>query len=289
MIRYDYAIFKDFLVDYRIHQILPLVSSPARYLGGEKNVVRKSPAGVHLRFALAFPDVYEVAMSHLGMEILYNILNRREDIAAERVFAPWPDMERHMRVRGIPLMSLESSLPLREFDILGFSLQHDLSYTNVLNMLDLARIPVWADDRDDRHPLVIAGGPSATNPEPVADFFDALLVGEGEEAILEICDCVLEGKRKGSSKALLLEELSEIEGVYVPSFFHVTYSEDDRIERIIPLREGYNHVRRRIQHDLDKAPYPTAPVVPWLKTVHDRLSVEIARGCSCGCCGYFGK
>jgi len=274
---------EDLVVDQRIHQILPLVSCPTRYLGAEKNAIHKNPDRVRLRFALAFPDVYEVGMSHLGLGILYDTLNRRGDIAAERVFAPWPDMERQMRARGISLASLESSRPLQEFDVLGFSLQYELSYTNILNMLDLAGIPVWAGDRDEGFPLVIAGGPSTTNPEPMADFFDAVLIGDGEEAILEICDRIIEGKEKGHSKALLLEDLSRIEGVYVPSFFQVMYHEDNRIKRIIPLREGYSHVRRRILQDLDKAPYPTAPVVPWLKTVHDRLSVEIARGCKRGC------
>ncbi len=267
----------------RIDQILPLVSSPARYLGREKNAVRKNLDRVRLRFALAFPDVYEVAMSHLGLAILYNVLNQREDIAAERVYAPWPDMERHMRASGMPLVSLESASSVREFDVLGFSLQYELSYTNVLNMLDLAGIPIWAGDRDERFPLVVAGGPSATNPEPVADFFDAVLVGDGEEAILEICDRILEGKQRGSSKVRVLEKLSHVEGVYVPSFFQMRYHKDGRIKRIIPLRKGYTHVRRRILEDLDKAPYPTVPVMPWLKTVHDRLSVEIARGCKRGC------
>ncbi len=252
-------------------------------MGGERNAVQKDPDDVRLTFALAFPDVYEVGMSHLGLEILYNILNRTEEIAAERVFAPWADMERLMRARGIPLASLESSRPLRQFDILGFSLQYELSYTNILNMLDLAGIPVWARDRGDEFPLVIAGGPSTANPEPVADFFDVMVIGDGEEAILEICACVMEGKKKRSSKALLLEELSRIEGVYVPSFFRVVYHRDGRVQEIIPLREGYSHVRRRILEDLDRAPYPSEPIVPWLKAVHDRLSVEIARGCKRGC------
>jgi len=274
---------QDDVVLQRIDQILPLVSSPARYLGRERNAVRKNLGRVRLRFALAFPDVYEVAMSHLGLAILYNVLNRKEDIAAERVYAPWPDMERHMRASGIPLMSLESAIPVREFDALGFSLQYELSYTNVLNMLDLAGIPIWASDRDERFPLVIAGGPSATNPEPMAGFLDAVLVGDGEEAILEICDRIIEGKQRGYSKGHVLEELSHVKGVYVPSFFQMRYHKDGRIRRIIPLREGYPHVRRRILEDLDKAPYPTAPVLPWLKTIHDRLSVEIARGCKRGC------
>ncbi len=252
-------------------------------MGGEKNAIQKRLDHVQLKFALAFPDVYEVAMSHLGLEILYHILNQREDIAAERVFAPWPDMERQMRAEGVPLVSLESARPIREFDILGFSLQYELSYTNVLNMLDLAGIPVYASDRDEGFPLIIAGGPCTTNPEPVADFFDVFVVGDGEEIILEICDCIIDGKKNGRSKAALLEKLSRIEGVYVPSFFEVLYRGDGGIRRIVPLVEGYSHVRRRIVLDLDSAPYPTAPVVPWLKTIHDRLSVEIARGCKQGC------
>jgi radical SAM family uncharacterized protein/radical SAM-linked protein len=252
-------------------------------LGAEKNAIQKNHDGNRLTFALAFPDIYEVAMSHLGLEILYHILNQREDIAAERVFAPWLDMEGQMRDRGVPLRSLESCRPIREFDVVGFSLQYELSYTNVLNMLDLAGIPVWTNERDETFPLIIAGGPSTTNPEPIADFFDAVLIGDGEEAVLEICDCVLTAKRQGRSKALLLEDLSRIGGVYIPSFFRVSYRDDNRIKKITPLRRGYPCVRRRILKDLDEAPYPTMPIVPWVKTVHDRLSVEIARGCKRGC------
>ncbi|MBW2056940.1 MAG: TIGR03960 family B12-binding radical SAM protein [Deltaproteobacteria bacterium] len=267
----------------RICEILPLVSSPARYLGGERNAVSKKADSVRLRFALAFPDLYEVAMCHVGLGILYHILNARQDIAAERVFAPWADLEHHMRIRGIPLVSLESFLPVREFHVLGFSLQYELSYTNVLNMLELAGIPAWARDRDERYPLVIGGGPCTTNPEPVADFFDAFLIGEGEEAVLEICDCVIEARERRLPKALLLRNLSKIEGVYVPSLFEVAYRKDGTIEEIVPLMEGCPFVRRRILPDLDLPPYPSAPVVPWLKTIHDRLSVEIARGCKRGC------
>jgi radical SAM family uncharacterized protein/radical SAM-linked protein len=270
-------------MDPRIFPILPLISAPARYVGGEKNAVRKRPDDVRLRFALAFPDVYEVAMSHVGLDILYNILNTREDIAAERVFAPWPDMERHMRAKGLPLASIESSIPIQAFDILGFSLQYELSYTNVLNMLDLAGIPLWACDRKDGYPLVIAGGPGTSNPEPVADFFDAILVGDGEEAVVEICDTVLEAKQRRRSQRSLLDALSHIPGVYVPAFFRPAYDKTEKIGRIIPQRENYTHVTRRILPDLDRAPYPTAPVVPWVKTVHDRLSLEIARGCKRGC------
>ncbi|NIQ38675.1 MAG: TIGR03960 family B12-binding radical SAM protein [Proteobacteria bacterium] len=252
-------------------------------MGGEKNAVTKPPDRVRLRVALAFPDVYEVAMSHLGLEILYNILNQREDIAGERVFAPWHDLERHMRAGGIPLVSLESSRPLREFDLLGFSLQYELSFTNILNMLDLAGIPLYSRNRDEEFPLIIAGGPSTTNPEPIAEFFDAFVIGDGEEAILEICDRMIEGKQKGRSKRALLEDLTHIEGVYVPSFFQVTIRRDGTIKKITPLVAGYTHVRKRILKDIDSVPYPVTPIVPWLKTVHDRLSVEIARGCPRGC------
>jgi radical SAM family uncharacterized protein/radical SAM-linked protein len=222
-------------------------------------------------------------MSHVGLDILYTILNKREDIAAERVFAPWPDMERHMRATGLPLMSIESSLPIRAFDILGFSLQYELSYTNVLNMLDLAGLPLRSCDRHEGYPLVIAGGPMTSNPEPVADFFDALLIGDGEDAVVDICDTVLEVRQRGLSKRSTLEVLSRIPGVYVPAFFRVTYHDDGRTEAVIPRDKGYTHVTRRILPDLDRAHYPTAPVVPWVKTVHDRLSVEIARGCMRGC------
>ena len=270
-------------MDPRICPILPLISAPARYVGGEKNAVRKRPDDVRLRFALAFPDVYEIAMSHVGIDILYNILNTKEDIAAERVFAPWPDMEHHMRAKDLPLVSLESSIPIQAFDILGFSLQYELSHTNVLNMLDLAGIPLWACDRKDGYPLVIAGGPGTSNPEPVADFFDAILVGDGEEAVVEICDTVLEAKQRGLSRRLLLDSLSQIPGVYVPAFFCPVYDKTGKIDRIIPRHEGYTHVTRRILPDLDRVPYPTTPVVPWVKTVHDRLSLEIARGCKRGC------
>ncbi len=271
------------VMDQRIEQILPLVSRPARYVGGEKNALQKRPDQVELRIALAFPDVYEVAMSHLGLEILYGTLNGRENIAAERIFAPWPDAERQIRARGISLVSLESCRPLREFDIVGFSLQYELSYTNILNILDLGRVPLFAIDRGDAFPLIIAGGPGTSNPEPIADFFDLFVIGDGEEAILEICDRIIEAKKEGRSKGSLLDELSHIQGVYVPSLFHVDYHENGRIKGILPLKEDHLPIKRRIVGDLDRVPYPTTPVVPWLKTVHDRLSVEIARGCKRGC------
>ena len=257
------------------------VEKPPRYLGGEMGAVSKPQAEV--RFVLAFPDVYEVGMSHLGLQILYAVLNGLEWVGAERVYAPWPDMEELMRRDGVPLATLEGGVPLAEADIVGFTLQYELSYTNILNMLELAGIPLLATERGDGYPLVIGGGPCAANPEPLADFFDAFLLGDGEEASVEIAAVYREWKRSGASKGVLLERLAEVEGVYVPSFFRVEYRDDGRIAGIIPLRQGGDRVRRRFVADLDAAPYPTAPVVPFLKTVHDRVSMEIARGCTRGC------
>ncbi|MDD2308399.1 MAG: TIGR03960 family B12-binding radical SAM protein [Desulfuromonadaceae bacterium] len=257
------------------------VEKPARYMGGEMGSIRKDAAD--LRFALAFPDVYEVGMSHLGLKILYHILNEVEGIAAERVFAPWPDMETQMRAAGVPLATLESSTPLSACDIVGFTLQYELSYSNILNMLRLSGIPLLASDREAPFPLIIAGGPCAYNPEPLALFFDAVLLGDGEEAVLEVALAVREAKRLEESKAQLLERLSAIEGVYVPSFFEPRYAPDGTLSAIIPLKPGYTSVRRRFLVDLDAAPYPDSPVVPFMKTIHDRVAVEIARGCTRGC------
>ncbi|MGB9080093.1 MAG: TIGR03960 family B12-binding radical SAM protein [Desulfuromonadaceae bacterium] len=257
------------------------VEKPARYMGGEMGSIRKDAAD--LRFALAFPDVYEVGMSHLGLKILYHLLNEVEGIAAERVFAPWPDMEAQMRAAGAPLATLETATPLAACDIIGFTLQYELSYTNILNMLRLGGIPLLARDREECFPLIIAGGPCAYNPEPLAPFFDAVLLGDGEEAVLEIARAVLESKKSGENKAGLLERLSAIEGVYIPSFFEPQYAPDRTLSAVIPLKPGYASVRRRFLADLDAAPYPDSPVVPFMKTIHDRVAVEIARGCTRGC------
>jgi radical SAM family uncharacterized protein/radical SAM-linked protein len=250
-------------------------------MGGEIGAVKKGP--VDVRFVLAFPDVYEVGMSHLGLQILYAILNQMDWIAAERVYAPWPDMEEMLRSSGQPLATLESATPLGSADIIGFTLQHELSYTNILNMLELAGIPLMASERGADYPLILGGGPCALNPEPLADFFDAFLLGDGEEAILEIAEAYRTWKRQKLSKVELQQQLSAIEGVYIPSLFDVRYAENGRIAAITPLRQGYGKVRRRIIADLEQAPCPTAPVVPFLKTVHDRISMEIARGCTAGC------
>lgn len=257
------------------------VEKPARYMGDEMGSIRKDVAD--LRIALAFPDVYEVGMSHLGLRILYRILNDREGIAAERVYAPWPDMEAQMEGGGIPLATLESATPLAECGIVAFTLQYELSYTNILNMLRLARIPLLASERDASFPLVLAGGPCAYNPEPLAPFLDAVLLGDGEEAIVEIAEAVRESRRLGEGRPDLLERLGRIQGVYIPSFFEPRYNADGTIAEIAVLKGGASSVRRRFLSDLDGAPYPSEPVVPFMKTVHDRVAVEIARGCTRGC------
>jgi radical SAM family uncharacterized protein len=262
---------------------LSTVERPSRYLGTELNSVHKDLSKVRLKVALAFPDTYEVGMSHIGLQILYHLLNQREDIAAERVYAPWLDMEKLMRERELPLCSLESSIPLREFDIVGFSLQYELCYTNVVNMLDLAKIPFYARERDERYPLIIAGGICCFNPEPVADLFDAMVIGDGEEVILEICDCYLRWKKTKGEKKGLLDELSRIEGVYVPALFEPVYNPDHTVKAIVPLNGHPSKVKKRLISDLDQTPYITNPIVPFMRIIHDRINVEIARGCTRGC------
>jgi radical SAM family uncharacterized protein/radical SAM-linked protein len=266
-----------------IKTLLPLVRKPSRYSGGEVNSIKKDLSRVSLKFAMGFPDAYEIGMSHLGLQILYQVLNSREDIACERVFAPWQDMEELLRKRGLKLTTLESGIPLDELDILGLSIQYELSYTNILNMLDLGGITLFAKDRKEGAPFVIGGGPSAFNPEPVAEFFDAFLLGDGEEAILEIADAVLEGKRLGEPREAVLKRLAKIPGMYVPSFFDVEYNEDGTVRTIVPLVAGYERVVKRTIPDINVLPLPTRPVVPFLETVHDRVSVEISRGCTRGC------
>jgi radical SAM family uncharacterized protein/radical SAM-linked protein len=250
-------------------------------MGGEMGTVTGRQGG--LSFVLAFPDVYEIGMSHLGLQVLYGVLKGVPWIAPERVYAPWPDLEEQLRSEGRALATLEGGMALIEADIVGFTLQYELSYTNILNMLDLSAIPLLAVERDERYPLILGGGPCAFNPEPLADFFDAFLIGDGEDAVLEIAECVRDWKREALPKGVLLERLAKIEGVYVPSFFQVSYDASGRIEKILPLRDDYLGVRRRFVSELETAYYPTTPVVPFLKTVHDRVSVEISRGCTRGC------
>ena len=262
-------------------RLLPLVEKPGRYLGNERGAIRKDPGTVRLRFALCFPEVYEIAQSHLGLQILYDALNRRREVAAERAYAPWPDLEALLRARGLPLVSLESHLPLADFHVLGFSLQYELTYTNLLTMLELGRVPLRAAARGPGHPLVIAGGPCAFNPEPLAPFLDGVLLGDGEEAVGDICDRVLawDGRDRGA----LLRALADIPGFYVPAFFAPRYHAEGTIAEVVPLEPARPRVHKRVLVDLDRFAPPTDPIVPNVGVVHDRASVEVMRGCVKGC------
>jgi len=257
---------------------------PSRYLGGEVNAVTKDPSEAEVSIALCFPDIYDVGMSHLGLKILYSILNSRPWLAAERVFAPWSDLEEAMRSSGFPLQSLESKKNLSDFDVVGFSLQHELCYTNVLSMLHLGRIPFFSGQRKGSDPLVIAGGPACFNPEPVADLFDAFVIGDGEEAALSICRAVREARRAGNKdREGLLKDLRHIPGIYIPSLFRVHYQPGGPVKGVEPLLQDYQEVRKAIIPDIESFPPPPAPVVPFTGLIHDRLSIEISRGCTRGC------
>jgi radical SAM family uncharacterized protein/radical SAM-linked protein len=267
----------------KIQEILPLVSKPSQYLGGEFNAIYKNWEETDLKVALCFPDTYEIGMSHIGLKILYHILNKQPGILAERVYAPWVDMEAEMRARGLPLFSLESYKPLNQFDIVGFTLQYELSYSNILNLLDLGGVPLLASQRGADHPLVIGGGPCAFNPEPLADFFDAFVIGDAEEVILKLADTYRDWKKSRADKESLLLALSQIEGVYVPALFSVEYHPDGTIAAFRPKNSQVKEVRRALIPDLNLADYPIAPVVPYFRPIHDRLAIEITRGCSAGC------
>lgn len=267
-----------------LDRIMNNVEKPVRYMGNEYNMVEKDPSKVLIRYAFAFPDVYEVGMSHLGIKILYHLINEREDTYCERVFAPWVDMEQKMRSNGIPLFSLETKDPIREFDIIGFTLQYEMSYTNVLNMLDLAGIPLTWEERSDKDPLIMAGGPCAYNVEPMADFFDLVVMGEGEEVIHEILDLYAQCKKRGLTKDEFLTLAAAIKGVYVPKFYEVEYHEDGTIKRIKPIKEGVpEKIQKRIVMDLDKVYFPETMIVPYMDVVHDRITLEVFRGCTRGC------
>jgi radical SAM family uncharacterized protein len=262
--------------------ILYQVTKPARYTGGEWNSVIKDWDNTALKFALCYPDLYEIGMSNMALPILYDLLNSQPDVLAERVFAPWIDMEAAMRAAGIPLLSLESKHRLKDFDIIGFSLDYELTYTNVLNILDLAQIPVLVSKRKDSHPIVIAGGSCCLNPEPMSDFVDFFVTGEGEEVLLELVDSLLEWKGKKASRKELLRQVATIPGVYVPSFYQVEYQADGLVKSITPtVAEAKPVIERRI---VAKLPPPvTKPVIPYIEVVHDRGAVEIQRGCTRGC------
>ncbi len=265
-------------------KILPNVLKPGRYIGHEINIVQKDARKVKSRVVLAFPDIYEIGMSYTGFQILYHILNRQPDVWAERVFAPWPDMEEQLRKFNVPLYSLESFTPLQQFDVIGFTLQYELTYTNILNMLQLGKVPVLAAERDESHPFVIGGGPCSCNPEPMADFFDAFLIGDGEEAAVEMVRTIQKGKEQGKSRLQILFDLSQIWGVYVPQFYQAEYDAQGQFVRTVPKQaEVPAIIRTRIASQLALPNYPTKPIVPLIEVTHDRLAVEVMRGCTEGC------
>ncbi len=268
----------------KIERVLLTVRNPSRYIGGELNSVVKPADEVRVRFAFCFPDTYDIGMSHIGMKILYSLKNRHEGWQCERVFAPMPDFEEQMRKEGIPLYGLETLTPIKYADFIGFTLQYELCYTNVLNMLDLAGLEVRSKDRGEDDPIVCAGGPCACDPEPLADFIDMFFIGEGEELNIEVMELYERMKAQGCSKTEFLEAAAGIEGVYVPSFYDVTYNEDGTVAQVVPNREGVpSKVRKRIIADLDKVFYPDSFVVPFTEIVHDRAVVEVLRGCIRGC------
>jgi radical SAM family uncharacterized protein/radical SAM-linked protein len=265
-----------------IEELLPLVQRPSRYIGGETNMVRKEPARDGVRFAFVFPDVYEVGMSHTGLQIIYGVLNARDDTYCERVFTPWPDMADLLRERGVALPSLETGTALRDFDIVGITLPHELCYTNVVETLRLGQVPALASERGEGMPLVIAGGSAVFNPEPIAGVFDAMVLGDGEEVVGRIVEEFKEWRSSGKKKEALLAALSRLEGVYVPSFFEPEYR-DGAFAGVKPLRKGYERVAKCWLRDLDAALFPEKPLIPNTELVHDRLTVEVARGCTAGC------
>ena len=266
-------------------KILSGVMKPTRYTGGELNSVMKKPNEVDVRWGFCFADTYEIAMSHLGLKILYHTLNTREDTWCERVFAPWPDMEEEMKKYGMKLFALESGDEITHFDMLGFTLQYELSYSNIVHMLNLAEIPVRQRDRDESYPIICAGGPCAYNCEPVADIFDFVMLGEGEELIHEVTDEYVKWKKSGKkSRKDYLEAIADIEGVYVPSFYDVEYNENNTIKSIVPNNpHAKPTVKKRIMPDFDKTYAPDTIIVPFGETVHDRVMLEVMRGCLRGC------
>ena len=265
-----------------IDELLTRVTKPARYTGGEWNSVTKPWDSAAVRIALAYPDAYDIGMSNMGIGILYDLLNKVEDVSCERVFAPWEDMEAEMRRDDVPLWSLETRSRIRDFDVLGFTLQYEMTYTNVLNMLDLAEIPLWSVERTDEHPLVIAGGSGAFNPEPLAPFIDAFFLGEGEDAVIDLADHVREWKRAGMPRHERLRSLLRLPGVYVPAFYEAKYGPDSHFLALEPnVPDAPATITRRIVEKLP--PALVKPIVPYLQTIHDRAAVEIQRGCTQGC------
>ena len=265
-------------------EILLTVDKPARYIGNELNMVKKDPESVEIRFCMCFPDVYEIGMSHLGMQILYDMFNKRDDVYCERVFSPWPDLHEIMKEKNIPLFALESQEPIKNFDFLGITIQYEMCYTNILQILDLAQIPFFAKDRNWDVPLVIGGGPCTYNPEPLADFFDLFYIGEGETQYDNLFALYKDCRKKGISRADFLHEASKIPGIYVPSLYEVTYKEDGTIKEMKPVYEDVPaKVEKQVVTNLTDATYPEKPIVPFIKATQDRVVLEIQRGCIRGC------
>ena len=265
-------------------EILLSVQQPARYIGNEMNAVYKNPASVDIRFAMCFPDVYEIGMSHMGMQILYSMFNEREDVYCERVFSPWTDLDKVMREKNIPLFALESQDPVKNFDFLGFTIQYEMCYTNILQVLDLSGIPFRTEDRTEKDPIVIGGGPCAYNPEPLAPFFDLFYIGEGETQYGPLFELYKENKKNGGSRRDFLKAAAQLPGMYVPMFYDVTYKEDGTIDTFLPnIPEAPATIRKEIVLEMDTAPYIKNPVVPFLKVTQDRVVLEIQRGCIRGC------
>ena len=263
--------------------ILLKIEKPARYIGNEVNSVMKGK-NVSIRFAMCFPDVYEIGMSHLGIQILYDMFNRRDDVWCERVYSPWVDLDKVMREEKIPLFALESQDPVRDFDFLGITIQYEMCYTNILQVLDLSGIPLHAKDRTEEDPIVIGGGPCAYNPEPIAEFFDMFYIGEGETVYNELLDTYKENKKNGGSRMDFLEKACQIDGIYVPVFYDVTYHEDGTIDQFFPVNEqAPSLIHKQVVMDVTNTTYPQAPVVPYIKVTQDRVVLEVQRGCIRGC------
>ena len=265
-------------------EILLKISQPARYIGGEVNMVKKDPSKVAVRFAMCFPDVYEIGMSHLGIQILYDMFNRRDDVYCERVYSPWMDLDPIMREQKIPLFAVESQDPIKKFDFLGITIQYEMCYTNILQVLELSQIPLHAEDRTEEDPIVIGGGPCTYNPEPIAPFFDLFYMGEGEVVYFDLIDRYKEIKARGGSRKEFLEQAAQIPGIYVPGFYDVTYKEDGTIEAMIPNNpHAPQTVSKQLVMDMSDTWYPEKPVVPYLRATQDRVVLEIMRGCIRGC------
>ena len=265
-------------------EILLKISQPARYIGGEVNMVKKDPSKVAVRFAMCFPDVYEIGMSHLGIQILYDMFNRRDDVYCERVYSPWMDLDPIMREQKIPLFAVESQDPIKNFDFLGITIQYEMCYTNILQVLELSQIPLHAEDRTEEDPIVIGGGPCTYNPEPIAPFFDLFYMGEGEVVYFDLIDRYKEIKARGGSRKEFLEQAAQIPGIYVPGFYDVTYKEDGTIEAMTPNNpHAPQTVSKQLVMDMSDTWYPEKPVVPYLRATQDRVVLEIMRGCIRGC------